>query len=98
MRPDLGLQPMNELMTFGAFVLGIGILMSMVNLLVSVRSGALAGKNPWNSDGLEWETDSPPKPYATIAYSYGNLPAIHFGTITTKKRTPMTIGCSMKLA
>jgi cytochrome c oxidase subunit I len=61
----LGLQPMNELMTFGAFVLGIGILMSMINLLASMRSGALAGKNPWNSDGLEWETDSPPKPYAT---------------------------------
>ena len=30
-----------------------------------MRTGALAGKNPWNSDGLEWETDSPPKPYAT---------------------------------
>lgn len=61
----LGLQPMNELMTCGAFILGIGILMSMINLLISVRSGELAGRNPWNSDGLEWETDSPPKPYAT---------------------------------
>jgi cytochrome c oxidase subunit 1/cytochrome c oxidase subunit I+III len=61
----LGLQSMNELMTFGAFVLGIGILMSVINLLISMRSGQLAGKNPWNSDGLEWETDSPPKPYGT---------------------------------
>jgi hypothetical protein len=30
-----------------------------------MKNGRLAGKNPWNSDGLEWETDSPPKPYAT---------------------------------
>lgn len=70
----LGLQPMNEVMTVGAFVLGIGILISMINLMISVRSGKLAGKNPWNSDGLEWETDSPPQPYATV----------HIPTVTTR--------------
>jgi cytochrome c oxidase subunit I len=70
----LGLQPLNELMTVGAFVLGIGILISMINLMISVRSGKLAGKNPWNSDGLEWETDSPPKSYATV----------HIPTVTTR--------------
>jgi cytochrome c oxidase subunit I len=62
----LGLQPMNELMTFGAFMLGIGILLSIINLLVSLRSGEIAGRNPWNSDGLEWDTDSPPKPYEVV--------------------------------
>lgn len=64
--PNLGLQPLNELMTAGAFVLGIGILMSVMNLLISMKSGKIAGRNPWNSDGLEWETDSPPKAYATV--------------------------------
>jgi cytochrome c oxidase subunit 1/cytochrome c oxidase subunit I+III len=33
---------------------------------VSLREGALAGPNPWNSDGLEWSTDSPPKPYGSL--------------------------------
>ncbi len=61
-----GLDSMNELMTVGAFILGLGILISLINLLVSLKSGAVAGRNPWNSDGLEWETDSPPKPYATV--------------------------------
>ena len=28
--------------------------------------GETAGKNPWNADSLEWETDSPPAPYATV--------------------------------
>jgi cytochrome c oxidase subunit 1/cytochrome c oxidase subunit I+III len=62
----LGFGGLNMLVTVGAFVLGVGILISVVNLLVSLRSGRIAGRNPWNSDGLEWETDSPPQPYATV--------------------------------
>jgi cytochrome c oxidase subunit 1/cytochrome c oxidase subunit I+III len=62
----LGFDNLNMLVTIGAFTLGVGILISMVNLLVSLRTGALAGRNPWNSDGLEWATDSPPKPYGSL--------------------------------
>ena len=57
------------LVTIGAFVLGLGMLISVVNFFVSLRSGELAGKNPWNSDGLEWETDSPPAALRDCAYS-----------------------------
>ena len=63
-QPGLGFDGWNVVVTIGAFVLGIGILISIINLFVSLRSGELAGRNPWNSDGLEWLTDSPPKPYA----------------------------------
>ena len=62
----LGFDGLNLLVTVGAFVFGIGILLSIVNLFISLRTGELAGRNPWNSDGLEWETDSPPAPYATV--------------------------------
>ena len=62
----LGLDGLNLLVTVGAFVFGIGILLSIVNLFISLRTGELAGRNPWNSDGLEWETDSPPAPYGTV--------------------------------
>lgn len=65
-REGLGFSSINMLVTAGAFLLGVGILMSLLNLAWSMRSGQLAGRNPWNSDGLEWETDSPPKPYATV--------------------------------
>jgi cytochrome c oxidase subunit 1/cytochrome c oxidase subunit I+III len=71
---NLGLQPMNELMTFGAFLLGVGILISIVNLLISVRSGEIAGDNPWNSDGLEWATSSPPPDYEVL----------HIPTVSTR--------------
>jgi len=67
----LGLQPMNELMTFGAFMLGIGILLSIINLFYSLRRGEYAGNNPWNADGLEWAMESPPPVYETV-----HIPAV----------------------
>jgi cytochrome c oxidase subunit 1/cytochrome c oxidase subunit I+III len=62
----LGYDGWNMVVTVGAFVLGLGILISIVNLVVSLRSGVLAGANPWNSDGLEWGTSSPPEPYEVV--------------------------------
>ena len=60
----LGFADWNMVITIGSFVLGIGILLTFINVMVSLRSGAPAEPNPWNADGLEWLTDSPPKPYA----------------------------------
>ena len=70
----MGWTSLNMLTTTGAFVLGIGILISIINFFISRRYGRIAGKNPWNADSLEWETDSPPAPYATV----------HIPTITTR--------------
>ena len=63
---NLGLQPMNELMTFGSFLLGVGILLSIINLFYSLRRGEIAGNNPWNADGLEWAMSSPPPDYEVV--------------------------------
>jgi cytochrome c oxidase subunit I len=65
-KAGLGFTSINELMTVGAFVVGLGILLSMINLAVSLKHGDLAGRNPWGSDGLEWETESPPPPYGSL--------------------------------
>jgi cytochrome c oxidase subunit 1/cytochrome c oxidase subunit I+III len=64
--PGLGFDSWNMVVTVGAFALGIGVLLSMINLIVSVQNGPLAGPNPWNADGLEWSTDSPPKPFGSV--------------------------------
>jgi cytochrome c oxidase subunit 1/cytochrome c oxidase subunit I+III len=61
----LGFQNLNTVVTIGAFTLGIGILLSIYNLFYSLRFGVLAGRNPWNSDTLEWETESPPAVYGS---------------------------------
>jgi cytochrome c oxidase subunit 1/cytochrome c oxidase subunit I+III len=65
-RSGLGFDSWNMVVTIGAFVLGLGILISLINFLISVRTGELAGRNPWNSDGLEWSSDSPPAPYGSL--------------------------------
>lgn len=62
----LGFDSWNLVVTLGAFVLGVGVLLSIINLLISLRNGPIAGRNPWNSDGLEWDIDSPPKPYGVV--------------------------------
>jgi cytochrome c oxidase subunit 1/cytochrome c oxidase subunit I+III len=56
---------LNMLESVGTAILTIGILISVWNLFRSLRSGALAGDNPWNADTLEWDTTSPPAVYGT---------------------------------
>lgn len=65
-QPGLGFADMNIVVTVGSFLLGVGILLSMINLFISLRSGQAAGRNPWNSDGLEWDSASPPPPYGPL--------------------------------
>jgi cytochrome c oxidase subunit 1/cytochrome c oxidase subunit I+III len=56
---------LNMIETVGAFILTLGILISIWNFFVSMRRGAVAGKNPWNADTMEWETESPPAVYGS---------------------------------
>jgi cytochrome c oxidase subunit I len=55
-----GWEAMNMLSTIGAFVLAFSVLLFIINLMISRRSGELAGDNPWNAWTLEWATSSPP--------------------------------------
>jgi cytochrome c oxidase subunit I len=59
----LGWGWLNMITTVGAFVFAIGVLLLLINIVVSVRSGAPAGDNPWDGPTLEWATPSPPPPY-----------------------------------
>jgi heme/copper-type cytochrome/quinol oxidase subunit 1 len=54
---------LNLLTTIGAFVFAVGVLLFFVNVLKSARSGAPAGRNPWDAPTLEWSVPSPPPPY-----------------------------------
>ncbi len=50
----------NLISTIGSFILGLGVLLTVVNVLVSLRKGAVAGPDPWKANTLEWYTTSPP--------------------------------------
>jgi cytochrome c oxidase subunit 1 len=52
----------NLISTIGSFILGIGILITVVNVLISIKGGKRAGNDPWRANTLEWFTQSPPPP------------------------------------
>ena len=53
-------QVLNVLSTAGASILAVGFLLPMIYLMYSLKYGEVAGPNPWDARGLEWETTSPP--------------------------------------
>lgn len=56
--PDF--QVLNVFSTAGASILGIGYLLPMLYLPWSLIYGDIAGSNPWQATGLEWQIQSPP--------------------------------------
>jgi len=57
---DNGLAIYNLISTIGAFILATGVLLTVVNLVRSLKKGAVAGPDPWKANTLEWFTPSPP--------------------------------------
>ncbi|HEX8648521.1 MAG TPA: cytochrome c oxidase subunit I [Thermoleophilaceae bacterium] len=59
--PDnAGWETYNVISTVGSFVLGIGVMVTMINVIYSVKAGQKAGNDPWKGNTLEWFTQSPP--------------------------------------
>ncbi len=58
--PTLGLDGMNLGATGGAFVMGIGFFLIVINVWRSRKHGAIAGNDPWGGETLEWSISSPP--------------------------------------
>jgi cytochrome c oxidase subunit I len=60
--PNFGWSTYNMISTVGAFILGVGVLVTIVNVARSLKVGAIAGPDPWKGNTLEWFTTSPPPP------------------------------------
>ena len=57
---DAGWEVFNMVSTIGSFMLGIGVLLTVINVLRSIKHGKKAGNDPWKGNTLEWFTQSPP--------------------------------------
>jgi heme/copper-type cytochrome/quinol oxidase subunit 1 len=57
------LDALNLIATIGAFVLALGIVLSLVNAYLGVKGGTPAGHDPWGGETLEWFATSPPPPH-----------------------------------
>ncbi|MFA5919678.1 MAG: cytochrome c oxidase subunit I [Methylococcaceae bacterium] len=69
--PNMGWSTVNMVTSVGSFVFAAGILIFLVNIVVSLKRGALAAPNPWDAPTLEWATPSPPP-----AYNFAVIPFI----------------------
>jgi cytochrome c oxidase subunit 1 len=59
--PDVGnLALYNQISTVGAFILAAGVVVTIVNVVRSLKVGVAAGPDPWRANTLEWFTLSPP--------------------------------------
>jgi cytochrome c oxidase subunit 1 len=70
-------QPLHAFSSYGAFVLGAGLFLTLIYLLASLRKPMDAPANPWGGTTLEWRTQSPPithnfegQPEASMPYDY----------------------------
>lgn len=52
--------PLNMISTYGSWILATGIVILVINMVVSVRKGKKVGPNPWDGITIEWQTASPP--------------------------------------
>jgi cytochrome c oxidase subunit I+III len=68
--PGMGYAGMNTLASVGAFVLGLGVLVVLANIVRSLRAGERVN-DPWHADSLEWEAPSPPP-----AFKFAELPVV----------------------
>lgn len=61
----------NLVISIGAFLFALGVLLLIINVVVSLRRGAVAGPNPWGAFTLEWAVPSPPP-----SYNFAVLPTV----------------------
>jgi len=60
----LGLDGMNLAASIGAYVLGAGFVVFVVNVWRSLKHGRQSGNDPWRAETLEWSLSSPPPPFS----------------------------------
>jgi cytochrome c oxidase subunit 1 len=68
---NVGWNDLNLAATIGGFTIASSMIPFLWNVAISLRSGRIAGDDPWEANTLEWATTSPPPPY-----NFDHLPEI----------------------
>ena len=62
----------NLIASIGSFVLAVGILLFLINVVITARNPTKSPLDPWNSRSLEWMTSNPPK-----EHNFDVIPTVH---------------------
>ncbi|MED4599925.1 cytochrome c oxidase subunit I [Paenibacillus validus] len=62
-QPGVGLEQGNFISTIGAFLMGIGMIVFLINIAATARKPMNAGSDPWDARTLEWTIPSPAPEY-----------------------------------
>jgi cytochrome c oxidase subunit 1 len=68
---DPQFQTWNQIESIFSFVMTLAVILTLGNVLWSMRRGKPSGHNPWNARTLEWQIPSP-MPY----YNFKHIPAV----------------------
>jgi cytochrome c oxidase subunit 1 len=68
------------LSTIGSWILVVGLIIMLVNLVYALKKGAKAGANPWRGTTLEWQIQSPP-----MAENFEEIPRVEHGPYEYKR-------------
>ncbi|MBA3360965.1 MAG: cytochrome c oxidase subunit I [Acidimicrobiia bacterium] len=71
-RYDPSLEFWNRIVSVGAFIIALGLLVFMWNFYRSKRRGPLAGMDPWDARTLEWSIPNP-----TPVFNFAEVPVVH---------------------
>jgi cytochrome c oxidase subunit 1 len=67
----MGWDTLNLVSSIGAFCFAGAVLLFVINALVSIVRGRIAGPDPWGASSLEWAAASPPAPY-----NFAHIPVV----------------------
>jgi cytochrome c oxidase subunit 1 len=62
----------NLVASIGSFILAIGVLLFVINVIITTAKGPKAALDPWDARALEWMTASPPK-----EHNFDVIPTVH---------------------
>ena len=68
---EFGWGDLNLLATVGYFVIFLGFVAFVVNIIKGLRNGRRAGHDPWDAPTLEWSISSPPP-----TYNFAQIPSV----------------------
>jgi cytochrome c oxidase subunit 1 len=98
----LGWDFWNMVITIGAFLIAISVLILLHNLFWSYRKGKSAGRDPWDGRTLEWSIPSPP-----FHYNFAEVPTVQgrddywiqkYGNLHEIPETPPEVDSGKQLA